>query len=609
LLLAVVVLGPLALRPSAASRAAPPPKPGKKLTTVVVGPRQVDEAPVPPEGDHNRERVMRMQEALRSILQNATMRRARVGIKVMDAGTGRLYFEKRGATLMDPASNQKVLASATALLRLGSEWRFRTELLGPEPNSAGAIEGDVYLRGSGDPTIRSHDLDALAARLARRGIRRIDGGVVADMRRLGSDEPPGKTVAVGTEAKNQSGGDAGDEPGGHQLPRAPLVVNRGFIVVRVRPGAAAAPAIVSTNPSDESFVIHNMTRTKAGARTRVSARVLLADGRMRVDVAGTIAPGHPGLIFRRKVPHPALHAAVMLRAALTSAGILVRDRPRAGVAPAAVQTLESHESASLGLLLHKVNKDSDNDHAERVLEAAGAEVYGGAATPAKGVALLREVIDELGLPPSSYAPKNGSGLGHANRITAEAMARLLRTLYLDPRIGPEIMQSLSVGGVDGTTRNRFKGTLSARRVRAKTGTLNGKSCLSGFVGDGSDVVIFSIMVDGMRSRTLAAVRGAQVSAVNAMMRYVREGTGERVDLPIEVAEPRRDFESGEEILESEGEATESGVSTADDPIDTALRKAGEDHGKDDHSKDQRGKVEGARPVPRENTEPPPPQTP
>jgi D-alanyl-D-alanine carboxypeptidase/D-alanyl-D-alanine-endopeptidase (penicillin-binding protein 4) len=77
------------------------------------------------------------------------------------------------------------------------------------------------------------------------------------------------------------------------------------------------------------------------------------------------------------------------------------------------------------------------------------------------------------------------------------MSALLRTLYLDPRVGPEILQSLSVGGVDGTTRNRFKGTIAAERVRAKTGTLHGKSCLSGLVGDGSDVLAFSILVEGI----------------------------------------------------------------------------------------------------------------
>ncbi len=232
-------------------------------------------------------------------------------------------------------------------------------------------------------------------------------------------------------------------------------------------------------------------------------------------------------------------------------------------------------------MLRRINKDSDNDHSEPVLEAAGAEVYGGAATPDKGVRLLRDVIGELGLPPQSYVPRNGSGLGHANRITPTAMATLLRTLYLDPRIGPEILQSLSVGGVDGTTRNRFKNTLAARRVRAKTGTLNGKSCLSGLVGDGSDVVVFSIMVEGLRGRALPAVRGAQVGCVNAIMRYVRERGGERIDLPPGYDQPQTtpDFESGEEITESEGEATAPTEPTTANAVDEALRKEREEKAK------------------------------
>jgi D-alanyl-D-alanine carboxypeptidase len=234
--------------------------------------------------------------------------------------------------------------------------------------------------------------------------------------------------------------------------------------------------------------------------------------------------------------------------------------PRAGHA---LPLYALHESAPLGILLRKINKDSENDYAERVLEAAGAEAYGGAPTGDKGVRLLREVIGELGLPPGSYVPRNGSGLGHANRITADSMAALLRALYLDPRVGPDLLQSLSVGGVDGTTRNRFKGTLAAQRVRAKTGTLNGKSCLSGLVGDGPDVLVFSILVEGLRSHSLAAVRGAQVGCVNAMMRYAREAHGGPIDLATgaAVSPSTTDLEAGEEATEGQEESPPPAVTS------------------------------------------------
>ena len=130
-----------------------------------------------------------MQSALRDIIRNGVLGRLRVGVRVVEARTGRLFYSQRDGTLMDPASNQKVLATTTALMRLGADWRFRTELSGLTPTADGTIVGDVYLRGNGDPTFRSGDLDAMAGALARRGVRSIAGAVVADPRRIGADEP------------------------------------------------------------------------------------------------------------------------------------------------------------------------------------------------------------------------------------------------------------------------------------------------------------------------------------------------------------------------------------------------------------------------------------
>ena len=525
--------------------------------------RVAETAPEPSSDDRDHDRIVRMQTALREILHDSALRRTRVGMRVIEARTGRLFFDTRGTVLMDPASNQKVLATTTALMRLGADWRFRTELTGAAPTADGVVVGDVFLRGSGDPTVSSADFDAMAAGLARRGVRSIAGAVVADPRRLGADEPVADEEVTDDDGASAATrrDDAKLESLGQLSPRVPLVVNHGLMLVRIRPAAEAGlPAEVTTTPADPSFIVHDTVRTRAGGHSRATVRLSVAGSRIQIDVDGHIGVRRGALIFRRRVPHQALFAAALMRASLASAGIAVRDDARVEPAPAlrsgrARPLLGLHESAPLGILLRKINKDSENDYAERVLEAAGAEVYGGAPTGEKGVHLLREVIGELGLPPSSYVSRNGSGLGHANRITADAMAALLRSLYLDPRLGPELLQSLSVGGVDGTTRNRFKGTLAAERVRAKTGTLRGKSCLSGLVGDGPDVLAFSILVEGLHGRSLAAVRGAQVTCVNAMMRYVREAQGQRTD-PRPEAAPSSvtpDLEPGQEVSEGEEE--------------------------------------------------------
>jgi serine-type D-Ala-D-Ala carboxypeptidase/endopeptidase (penicillin-binding protein 4) len=502
------------------------------------------------------DRTHRLRETLSSIVNGPVLGALRVGMRVVDIGSGRVLFGQHDATMMDPASNQKVLATATALLRLGGGWQFHTELTGPPPDGDGAIPGDVVLRSNGDPNLRRAHLEELAAQLVTRGVTRIDGAVLGDPRRLGADDPP-----------------AGE--------RAPLRVSRSAIEIRIHPGErdGAAP-LVSVRPASEVLVVDNRARTTGRGRGRVLVAVTVASGRIRIGVTGRMGLRHPGLVLRRVPPNQALYAAILLRATLQQAGVAVRgpaglyagqiheprrmalasgtsDTPLALEPPGRVAVLAVHDSDPLPILMRRINKDSDNEWAERLLETVGAEIYGGPATPAKGLRALREAIGEIGLPPNEYVSANASGLGHANRITAEAMADLLRRLFLDPRIGPDLLQSLSVGGIDGTTRNRFRGSPAAERVRAKTGTLRGKSCLAGYVGDGSDVLVFSIMVQGLRGSSLAGVRQAQVSAVNAMMRYVRGAVG---PAPLEEAVPGVDYETGEEIGDSEGETDEDGAS-------------------------------------------------
>jgi D-alanyl-D-alanine carboxypeptidase/D-alanyl-D-alanine-endopeptidase (penicillin-binding protein 4) len=490
-----------------------------------------------------------LQEALTRLVHGTVLGRLRVDMRVLDMATGNVLFSRRGSVLMDPASNQKVLATATALLRLGSTWRFRTELSGRPPDGDGTIAGDLVLRGSGDPSLRDTHLDAMAEDLARRGAVRVEGRVLGDPRRIGSDE----AVVAG---------------------RSPVRVGWSAIEVHVRPGhKVGANALASLSAGFDGLRLVNQAVTVKG-RGRIGVSVSRTGEHIQVVVTGKIGLGRPGVVIRRAPPADTLYSAILMRAALVRAGIEVRgtagvytgeerdhlvatpasadlrlasatrlaDTPVALLRECAVPAiLAVHESAPLPLLIRRVNKNSDNEWAERVLEAAGAETYGGSANTAKGVRALRDALTDLGVPSSGYSPANGSGLGHQNRVAPATMADLLRKLYFDPRVGPDLLQSLSVGGVDGTTRNRFRGSAAAERVRAKTGTLNGVSCLSGYVGDQSDLVVFSIMVEGLRHRAVTSVRSAQVSAVNAMMRYARGTLG---PAPAEEAMPTQDLETG-----------------------------------------------------------------
>ena len=531
-----------------------------------------NEAPKPAADDPERERIRQLQESLDGIVRGKVLGRLRVGMRVEDLANGRLLYGRRSSTLMDPASNQKVLATTTALLRLGSTFRYRTEVTGAAPQQDGGIRGDLVIRGNGDPSLRSRHIDELAEAIATQGVTSVGGRILADPRRIGSDEAP----------------TAG---------RPPLRVGSTSIEVRVRPGERpGARPLVAVSPSSDTFTIVNQAETAAKGKSRVRVSVERAGDHIQVVVTGKAVVARGEVVVRRDIPNHALFAAILLRHALIQQGIEVRGgaglysedgrrvanrgidgallafgqlgsdtaRPlMAGEAVSPVEILALHESEPLPILIRRVNKNSDNEWAERVLETVGAEVYGGSPSTTKGVRVLRESLSELGVPASAYLPANGSGLGHQNRVTPAGMVELLRHLYFDPRIGPELMQSLSVGGVDGTTRNRFHGSSAAHRVRAKTGTLTGVSCLSGYVGDGPDVIAFSILVEGHRNRAVASVRAAQVSAVNAMMHFAHHAIQA---LPGDEAVPGADFETGSETDEVDTTPAPADVSDSEDVI-------------------------------------------
>jgi serine-type D-Ala-D-Ala carboxypeptidase/endopeptidase (penicillin-binding protein 4) len=523
-----------------------------------------NEAPKPDADDPDRERILRLQESIEEIVRGKVLGRLRVGLQVEALATGRQLFGWRRSILMDPASNQKVLATTAALLRLGNSFRYRTEVTGPGRDSDGTILGDIVIRGSGDPSLRARHVEGLAESLAANGVTRVTGSVLGDPRRIGSDES-----AIGG--------------------RPPLRVGSTAIEVHVRPGdRVGSRPVVSLRPASDAFVVVNQAETQSKGKGRLGVSLGRAGNRIQVIVTGKISQNRGPVVIHRSAPSHPLFAAILLRQALIQAGIVVHgnagiwsgDRSNVAREPAmdgialalgspasdspgplfhrdsaaSSELLALHESEPLPVLLRRINKDSDNEWAERLLETVGAEVYGGAPTTAKGVRALREALADLGLPVSAYLPSNGSGLGHQNRVSASGMIALLRHLYFDLRIGPELMQSLSVGGVDGTTRNRFRGSSAAHRVRAKTGTLNGVSCLSGFVGDGSEILAFSILVEGHRRRSVPAIRAAQVSAVNAMMRFAKRASG---PLPGEESTPGSDFETGDEADEEDEAAEKS----------------------------------------------------
>ena len=328
----------------------------------------------------------------------------------IDAASGRLFFSRAQRRAHGPGLEPEGAGHDHRPRSSGGRLALSHRAYGPAPTADGVIVGDVLLRGSGDPTVRSGDLDALATALARRGVREHRRAPWWPIRAGSAPTSRSSTRRDRPATRTPSDADAArDAPLGKLSPRVPLVVNHGLMLVRVRPGAEAGSlAEVTTTPADPSFVIHNSARTKprggspgdgaAQARGRRASRSTSTD---------SIAAGQAGHVVPSARAAPgALCGGADAGVARRRPGISVRDdAARRGDDPApkpgrALPLLAlARDRRRSGSCCARSTRTPRTTTPSGCSEAAGAEVYGGPPTEDKGVRLLREVIGELGLPP------------------------------------------------------------------------------------------------------------------------------------------------------------------------------------------------------------------
>ncbi|MGE5488644.1 MAG: D-alanyl-D-alanine carboxypeptidase/D-alanyl-D-alanine-endopeptidase [bacterium] len=406
--------------------------------------------------------------------------RAFWGVKAVDLTTGQTLVSINSGRLFRPASNTKLFTTAFALSRLGPEHVTHTVVTSETaPDQAGRISGDLTLIGGGDPTLKLGDL---ADRIVAAGVRAIDGDIVGDDTAYEWEPyPEGWTID--------------DSTWDYGAPVSALALNDNVFRVTLSPGPAAGPPVATLTPASDSITIDNRVRwSSSGERDIVVER---GEGWLRIS--GTMPRRTVVLLLAGG--DPALNAAQALREALLQRGVAVRGRAvarhrRQGEEAPPQQGIELARIASPPLLevLRTITKDSQNLYAEMVLREA-ARASSGGTSRAAGLAGRKAFLAELGITEAECALKDGSGLARQNFATPNAIVRLLERMHAS-RDRDAWLSLLPTGGKDGTLAGRFGGSANARRIRAKTGTLDGVSALSGYADRArGGRVAFSILVN------------------------------------------------------------------------------------------------------------------
>ena len=182
-------------------------------------------------------------------------------------------------------------------------------------------------------------------------------------------------------------------------------------------------------------------------------------------------------------------------------------------APATAAVLATSESATLRNVIAVMDRDSDNFRAEMLLKDLGTET-GTGGTTAAGAAVVRGILAEANVPLAGVVIADGSGLSLRDRLTATAIARILTTAWSDPLLKTAFWSALPAAGEQGTLEHRLNKTAAAGVVRAKTGTTNEASALSGYVRDRFAFVV----VQNGDPVAAAAARKAQDRFATALAR-------------------------------------------------------------------------------------------
>jgi len=419
-----------------------------------------------------------------SFLARPLFHGTRLGILVESQRTGEVLYERNADSLFVPASNMKIMTGAAALSILGPEFRFRTALATDGRRAGSIVDGDLIVRGVGDPSITAEELWRLAQEVRALGIDKITGDLVLDVAYLDSLPVTSPEVAEGDRAYHARTG--------------ALSLNYSAVGVHVSPGPRAGdPAVVTLMP--ETGFVEARNRATTGPRRgvpEIDVRRTYKEGRNVLTVSGEIPTGWPEMVVNRNVDGPTAYFGAGMARFLASAGITVLGRVRVGVMPESAVVLGAHDSKPLSLIVRDLFKYSNNFIAEELLKVLGARRFGPPGTTVGGALALGDYLEALGADSLSYRIADGSGLSHENRLSPRTIVRAIRTTLDDFDISYEFAASLSVSGTDGTLEGRMRGGDLERAVRAKTGLLDGVTAISGVMRTraGEDV-LFSIIVN------------------------------------------------------------------------------------------------------------------
>ncbi len=451
----------------------------------------------------------RLARAIEEILSDSEVARGFWGIDIVSLDSGKPIYSLNQNKLFTPASNTKLFTTAAVLALVGGDYRFKTtiESMGTV-DKYGRLNSDLVVVGRGDPNLSGRALPYslhteriappiqvltdLADQLVRKGLKYVDGDVVAD----------DSYYVFERYGEGWSQDDLVWEWG---APVSALTVNDNVLFVNIMPADRPGErAFLNITPFPEYYRIDNRVITTPQGTGPRKIYINREPGSNQITFWGSMPQDDTGAGESLAIEDPADFTAKLFRELLEQRGVTVYGRPRThhtdlaslqtfsvttiasggggelAVHPNPVaQVLAAHESQPLADDVRVINKVSQNLHAELMLRLLGKE-KGTSGSIQGGLEVLRGFLTSAGIKPDQFVFYDGSGLSRENLVSPQAVVELLQYAQQQPW-GTLFEDSLPVSGVDGSLNDRLKTAPAKGVVHAKTGSLGHVNALSGYL--------------------------------------------------------------------------------------------------------------------------------
>ena len=440
-------------------------------------------------------------------LADSSMAHASLSMLILDSDSDKIVAQYDPERSLPQASILKLITTAVALEKLGPDHKFRTTILYKGKIKHGQLDGDLIIRGGGDPALGSENfteiynafIDKWIEDIRKAGIRKIKGRVITDDSYF--DYEPVPSGWVWDDIGNYYGAGAYG-----------LSVYDNTLKIHYRTGEKGSlPEVTAIVPGTSGINLISYL-TASGASD--NGYIYLAPYSTKGWVSGTIPENKEDFILKGSLPDPPIFIARQLTERLNTLQIKVKGESATfRLSPANDQSepviISETYSPALSEIIDVLNHKSVNLYAEHLIKELG-KIYKNNGTTSSGAVVIKEFLDSIGINSDGMFLEDGSGLSSLDAVNAVSMVKLLHYMEKKSKSFNYYYNSLPEPGKEGTLKNVFRDPVFENRLRAKSGSLTRVRSYAGYLKTISGRnMIFCIIVNNYNGSSAGVIKSME----------------------------------------------------------------------------------------------------